>query len=370
MSTSLSALAGLPPAAIRLRPTGLLHGAAAAAALAAGEALPLAGGPAAFAWVEALAIDRGHMASAAAPLAALRRWAARRGGKTAAHIEAQLAAIAAPRPAWAGIALDRPRIMAIVNLTPDSFSDGGDLADPAAAIAAGRAMLAAGADIVDIGGESTRPGAAPVSPEEERRRVEPVIRALAQAGAAVSVDTRHAAVMAAALAAGARIVNDVTALTGDPAAPATAARSGAALVLMHMQGEPRTMQREPTYVSAPLEVADYLAGRIAACAAAGIPRERILVDPGIGFGKTLAHNLDILDRLALLHGLGCGVLLGVSRKSSIGRLTGVAEPKERLPGSLAGALYGLAQGVQVVRVHDVAQTRQALAVWQAIAGRP
>src|SRR6185312_534790 len=243
-------------------------------------------------------------------------------------------------------------------------------ADPAAAIAAGRAMLAAGADIVDVGGESTRPGAAPVAPDEERRRVEPVIRALAQSDATVSVDTRHAAVMAAALAAGARIVNDVTALTGDAAALATAARGGAALVLMHMRGEPQTMQREPTYVSAPVEVTEYLAGRIAACAAAGIPRERILVDPGIGFGKTLAHNLDILDRLAVLHGLGCGILLGVSRKSSIGRLAGIAAPKERLPGSLAAALHGVAQGAQVLRVHDVAETRQALAVWQAIAGRP
>jgi dihydropteroate synthase len=257
-------------------------------------------------------------------------------------------------------------IMAILNVTPDSFSDGGDFSDKATAIAAGRAMLEAGADIIDIGGESTRPGAAPVSQETEIARVAPVIAALAGAGAAVSIDTRHAAVMEAALEKGAGIVNDITALTGDPAGADIVARAGAALVLMHMQGEPRTMQREPVYANAPLEIAAYLASRIADCAAAGIAPERIVVDPGFGFGKTVAHNLELLERLALLHALGCGVLLGVSRKSTIGTLSGVAQPKDRVAGSLAGALHGLAQGVQILRVHDVAATRQAVAVWQAI----
>jgi len=194
-----------------------------------------------------------------------------------------------------------------------------------------------------------------------------VIAALAESGAAVSIDTRHAAVMAAAIAKGAGIVNDITALTGDAAGRDTVAHSGAALVLMHMQGEPRTMQREPHYANAPLEVAAYLAARIADCEAAGIARERIVVDPGFGFGKRVAHNLELLERLALLHALGCGVLLGVSRKSTIGTLSNVADPKARVAGSLAGALHGLSQGANILRVHDVAETRQAIAVWQAIA---
>jgi dihydropteroate synthase len=257
--------------------------------------------------------------------------------------------------------------MGVLNVTPDSFSDGGDFSDPASAIAAGCAMLAAGADIIDVGGESTRPGAAPISHETEIARVAPVIAALAEAGAAASIDTRHAAVMAAGLTSGARIVNDITALTGDPAAAGIVARSDAALVLMHMQGEPRTMQRDPVYANAPLEIAAYLAARIADCAAAGIAPERIVVDPGFGFGKTVAHNLELLERFAVLHALGTGVLLGVSRKSTIGTVGKIAEPKDRLAGSLAGALYGLSQGANILRVHDVAETRQAIAVWQAIA---
>jgi dihydropteroate synthase len=174
-------------------------------------------------------------------------------------------------------------------------------------------------------------------------------------------------VMAAGLTSGARIVNDITALTGDPAAAGIVARSDAALVLMHMQGEPRTMQRDPVYANAPLEIAAYLAARIADCAAAGIAPERIVVDPGFGFGKTVAHNLELLERFAVLHALGTGVLLGVSRKSTIGTVGKIAEPKDRLAGSLAGALYGLSQGANILRVHDVAETRQAIAVWQAIA---
>ncbi len=363
----LTRLARLPAARLWLRPLALLSGPDAAAAIAAARAHPLAGDALAFGAAEVLALGEGGYLAAALPLPALRGWAEAAGRAVADRIAELLAALAAPRAVWAGLPLDRPRIMGVVNVTPDSFSDGGDFADPARAIAAGRAMLAAGADIIDVGGESTRPGAAPITPEEERRRVEPVVEALAAAGALVSIDTRHASVMAAALARGARIVNDVTALTGDPAARATAAKAGAAVVLMHMQGEPRTMQRDPSYVSAPIEVTEYLAARIADCLAAGIARDRIVVDPGIGFGKTLEHNLDILARLALLHGLGCGVLLGASRKSFIGGVTGAAVPKERLPGSLAAALYGVAQGVHILRVHDVAETRQALAVWRGIA---
>jgi dihydropteroate synthase len=364
---ALAALAGVDAASLWLRPVGLLRGSAAGAAVEAGCALPLAGGNLAFALIEALALRDGMLVAAPSTLAALHGWAGTQGAAMTARVAGQLAALTAKRPAWAGLTLDRPLVMGIVNVTPDSFSDGGDFADPASAVAAGRAMLAAGADIIDIGGESTRPGAAPVPQEEEIGRVAPVIAALADSGAVVSIDTRHAAVMEAALAKGARIVNDVSALTGDPASRAVVARSAAAVVLMHMKGEPATMQREPVYANAPIEVADYLASRIADCAAAGIAADRIVVDPGIGFGKLKAHNLEILERIALLHTLGCGLLVGVSRKSLIGALSNAAPPNERLPGSLAGALHGLSQGVQILRVHDVAATRQAIAIWQGIA---
>jgi dihydropteroate synthase len=354
-------LAALNDLALRpwLRPIALLSGSDAARAMATGTALPLAGGPLAFGSVEILVRQDGAVRAATATLAQLRAL----GSPTIAR---HLAALSAPRAPWAGFAFDRPLLMGIVNVTPDSFSDGGAFADPARAIAQGRALRAAGADILDIGGESTRPGAVPVAPEEERRRVEPVIRALAGDGAIVSVDTRSAAVMAAALDGGARIVNDVTALAGDRDSLALVARRGAAAVLMHMQGEPATMQKSPRYTLTSLDVVEALAARIAACVAAGIPQERLVVDPGIGFGKAPRHNLELLKRLTLLHGLGCGVMIGLSRKSLIGNL--VAAPVgERLPGSLAGALSALSQGVQILRVHDVAETRQAMTVWRAIA---
>ncbi len=267
---------------------------------------------------------------------------------------------------FAGLALDRPRLMGVINVTPDSFSDGGAAFAPDDAIAHGRALLAAGADILDVGGESTRPGAAPVTEEEELRRVLPVIDVLAAEGALLSIDTRRAAVMRAACDAGARIINDVTALGGDPDAPAAAAEASASVVLMHMQGEPRTMQRDPQYRFAPCDVYDFLEDRIAACEAAGIARDRIAVDPGIGFGKTLAHNLDLLSNLSLLHGLGCAVVLGVSRKSFIAAIDGEQDPAARLPGTIAANQAGLEQGVQILRVHDVDAARQAAAIWSAI----
>jgi dihydropteroate synthase len=366
-ATALAAFADLPAAAIWLRPAGLVRGLAASAMVGRGEALPLAGGTRSFTLVELLALRNGRLCAAAATLGRLRRWAALQNEALSARIAEQLARLSAPRPAWAGFALDRPLVMGILNVTPDSFSDGGDFIDTARAVVHGRAMLEAGADIIDIGGESTRPGATPVPPEEEIARVGPVVAELAGAGAVVSIDTRHAAVMADAVARGARIVNDVSALTGDAASRATVARSGAAVVLMHMRGEPRTMQQDPVYENAPVEIACYLAARLAECAASGIAASRIVVDPGIGFGKDRAHNLEMLERIGLLHALGCGILLGVSRKSIIGRLTNSVAPKERLPGSLAAELHGLEQGVQIVRVHDVAETRQAVAVWQAIA---
>lgn len=358
----LDDLPGIEPASIWLRPVGL-----APRGTAGSDALSLAAGRLAFTSVELLArTEDGTVVAAVAPTSALAPWAAPRGEATARRVADRLAALAAPRAPWAGLPLDRPLVMGVLNVTPDSMSDGGDFLAPDRAIAHGRALRNAGADIIDIGGESTRPGAAPLSAAEEFARVEPVIRALAADGALVSVDTRHAPVMAAALAAGARIVNDVTALSGDPDSLELVARTKTPVVLMHMQGEPQTMQHEPRYALASLDIADYLAARLERCVAAGIPRENIVVDPGIGFGKTIEHNLEIIARLALLQGVGCGVLLGLSRKGFVGRLSGVAVARERVAGSLAGALFGIGQGVQIVRVHDVAETKQAVSVWQAI----
>lgn len=263
--------------------------------------------------------------------------------------------------------LGAPLVMGIVNATPDSFSDGGDFFDGQAAIAHGLALHAEGADILDVGGESTRPGAAMVPPDEEQRRVVPVIAALAKAGAVVSIDTRNAATMAAAIDAGAAIVNDVTALAGDPASLALVASRRAGVVLMHMQGEPQTMQANPRYDDAPAEIAAYLAKRLAACRAAGIAPELLCVDPGIGFGKSVAHNAEILANVPKLRALGVAVLIGASRKAFIGALSKAERPKERLPGSLAAALAAVAGGADILRVHDVAATRQALSVWQAVA---
>ncbi|HWE73040.1 MAG TPA: dihydropteroate synthase [Stellaceae bacterium] len=351
--------------AIWLRPDALLTGSAAWRAIEQGAALSLAGGNSAFTYVEVMARQDDGVVSALAPVRRVQHWASQLDAMRRARIEAQLARISETRCHWAGLPLDHPLVMGIVNATPDSFYQG-NRGDSETAIALGRAMREAGADIIDIGAESTRPGAASVSEDEEMQRLEPVVRALAASGAVISVDTRHAKVMAAALHWGARIINDVSALEGDSSLD-IAAKTGAPVVIMHMRGEPGTMQKDPRYLSASLDVADYLAQRVAACEAAGIPRHRIVVDPGIGFGKTLAHNLDILARLGLLHALGCGVLIGVSRKSSIGQLSGGPPPDQRLPGSLAGALQALRQGAQILRVHDVAETKQAIAVWQAIA---
>jgi dihydropteroate synthase len=267
---------------------------------------------------------------------------------------------------FAGLTLDRPRIMGIINVTPDSFSDAGEALKPEDAIERGRTMLDAGADILDVGGESTRPGADPVDAGEEMARVLPVVKGLSELGALVSIDTRRAEVMKAAIQAGAKIVNDVTALTGDPQSPGVVAESGLPVVLMHMQGEPGTMQDNPQYGDAAAEVFDYLKQRVADCRAAGIEASRIAVDPGIGFGKTAAHNLDILNRLDLYRDFGPPVLIGVSRKSFIGKLSRDEPPKDRVPGSIAAQLTAFSLGVRLFRVHDVAETRQSLEVWQAI----
>jgi dihydropteroate synthase len=285
-----------------------------------------------------------------------------------ADVQALLQRLRQPREALAGVALDRPRLMGVVNVTPDSFSDGGRYGTTDAAVEHALQLEREGADILDIGGESTRPGSDPVDLEEECRRVLPVIAALAKRSRArLSVDTRKAEVMRRAAGEGAHIINDVSALTHDPRSLSTAAELGLPVILMHALGDPRTMQHKPTYHDVVLDVYDTLEARIETCERAGIPRARLIVDPGIGFGKTLAHNLALLGSLSLFHGLGCGVMLGASRKSFIGKLTG-AGAGDRLPGSLAAALLGAAQGVQILRVHDVAATRQALAVWLGAMG--
>ena len=271
---------------------------------------------------------------------------------------------------WAGLVLDRPRVMAILNVTPDSFSDGGTYTNLQTAIAAGLAMAAAGADIVDVGGESTRPGSPPTPPALEQARIIPVIRALAAAGVRVSIDTRNAATMQAALDAGAAIVNDVSALTHDPAAADVVARRGCPVVLMHMRGTPATMNAHARYTDIAAEVAAELAARIAAAERAGIAREAIAIDPGIGFAKLADQSVELLRRLPELAALGRPILVGVSRKSFLGRIIGgEADPCRRMPGSLAAGLFAVQRGVQILRVHDVAETIQALKVWQALAGR-
>jgi dihydropteroate synthase len=273
-----------------------------------------------------------------------------------------------PAQSFAGIPLTRTLVAGVVNVTPDSFSDGGEALDTQAAVARGLAMLRDGADIIDVGGESTRPGASPVPVEDEIARVVPVVRALAGAGAVVSIDSRRSAVMQAALANGARIVNDITALTYDPKSLDLVIRTDASAILMHMQGEPATMQIAPRYDDVAGEIHFWLARRIAACEAAGLGRDRLAVDPGIGFGKTVQHNLEIIAKLDRFRSLGCALMIGASRKSFIARLSHAEPPKQRLPGSLAAALAAVQRGAQILRVHDVGETRQALAVWQAISG--
>jgi dihydropteroate synthase len=278
------------------------------------------------------------------------------------------ARLTAPRPPVAGLTFDAPTLMGILNVTPDSFSDGGRFDAPGAALAQARALAAGGAGMIDVGGESTRPGAAEVSVPDEIARTAPVIAALRDAlpGTPLSVDTRKAAVAGAALTAGAALVNDVSALTFDPGMAALVAERGAGLCLMHAQGTPATMQADPRYEHVLLDVYDALADRIAVAETAGIPRAHILVDPGIGFGKTVAHNLALLRGLSLFHGLGCAILLGVSRKRFIGTIGDAPETDDRLPGTVAVTLAAIAQGVQVHRVHDTSPLRQAIRLWQAV----
>jgi len=263
-----------------------------------------------------------------------------------------------------------PRVMGVVNVTPDSFSDGGRFLDPAVALAQARRLIADGADLLDIGGESTRPGATPVPAGEEIARVVPLIAAIrAESAVAISIDTMKPAVARAAVAAGATLWNDVTALRFAPDAPEVAAELGCEVVLMHMRGQPGTMQDAPLYDDVVAEVEAFLLARALTAMAAGVAREKIWLDPGVGFGKTPAHNVALLAALPRFVALGYPVLLGASRKRFIAALDPLgAEPDARLGGSLSAHLHGAASGVAAVRVHDVRETVQALAVWGAIGG--
>lgn len=277
-----------------------------------------------------------------------------------------LSRLGAARGPVAGLGLERPRIMGIINVTPDSFSDAGQFATADRAIAHALRLEEEGADILDIGGESTRPGADPVSLDEELRRVMPVIEGLVgRTRARISIDTRKAEVMRRAALAGVHILNDVSALQHDALSLRVAAETRLPVVLMHALSDPRTMQHDPRYDNVLLDVYDALEARVEACVRAGIARERLIVDPGIGFGKTAMHNLELLAGLSLFHALGTAIMVGASRKSFIGRLTGAIDPADRVPGSVAAALSGVLQGAHFVRVHDVAATRQALTVWEA-----
>ena len=340
-----------------LRPLGLLYGNVAHDAVADGLALPLAGGAIAFslaALIEGTPSNNKTRLFHAAALAESRD----------ADLSELLGKVSAKRPHFAGLGYARPILMGIVNVTPDSFSDGGLYDTTEAAVRHAAALAKDGADIVDVGGESTRPGSDAVDVEEERARVVPVVQKLKGLKAAISVDTRKSVVARAAAEEGATIFNDVSALTYDKDSLRVAAEKDLDIILMHAQGEPKTMQDNPTYDDVVLEVYDYLADRIAAAEAAGIPRARIAADPGIGFGKTLAHILTLMTSLSIFHGLGVPLLVGASRKRFIGTARDGETARDREPGSHAAAITAVAQGVQMLRVHDIAGTRQALKVWQ------
>lgn len=314
------------------------------------HALPLAGGPM---WFTEAVVHRRDGTETRVPLSEIPEdWRDR---------------LSAPRPDIAGLRFDRPHLMGILNMTPDSFSDGGRHHSASHAVAHARAMVAEGASMIDVGGESTRPGAETVPVEAEIARVTPVIQALRhEIDVPMSIDTRKSAVAEAAITAGAALVNDVSGFTHDPMLARYCLREDLPVCIMHALGDPETMQDNPRYDDVLLDVYDFLAAQVAMLVEAGLPRDRIIVDPGIGFGKTITHNLTLLHKVALFHGIGCAVLVGASRKGFVGKLSGASEPAARMPGSVAVALLAAQQGVQILRVHDVSETAQALRVTSAI----
>lgn len=348
---------------IYLRPIGFIPNGGNSSEEEVWGGMPLAGGPLSF---TALEIIERNGAKIERRITGLSEFFERDWGRHTLSASDLFEALSAPRQRIAGLSMDRPRIMGIVNVTPDSFSDGGQHDSVQGAVDHAMRLVEEGADILDIGGESTRPGSHAVPVDEELRRVIPVVEALrSRTDKLISVDTRKAKVMRLSAEAGADIINDVSALTYDPEALRTAADTGLAVMLMHAIGDPATMNDNPVYEDVVLDVFDFLERRIHACEAAGISRSKLIVDPGIGFAKHLHHNVAVLSAMSLYHALGVPVLLGASRKKLIGELCNVKVPVERVPGSIAAALSSIAQGVQIVRVHDVAETRQAVAVWMA-----
>ena len=344
-------------ATLYLKPMGLMQ-----ASVAPAGALPLAGGPLAFATLE-LAVradDRVHRATAS--INDVLDWAAAE--DCLDKVNQLLADITSPRGNIAGLDFSEPRVMGILNVTPDSFHDGGLDADAAAAIVRGRALQQAGAHIIDVGGESTRPGAAPVPEPQELARVLPVVEGLANT-AVISIDSRRAGVLSRCLSEGAGLANDVHALTGEGCLEAVA-QAGVPVFLMHGPADPTVMQSDTDYTDVSLETWDWLASRIKACEAAGIARKHILVDPGIGFSKTAVQSARVLGDIALYHSLGCAVVLGASRKSFIADVSAGEVSEDRLAGSITAVNFALSQGIQVLRVHDVTETVQAIAVWRSL----
>ncbi|MEO6198392.1 MAG: dihydropteroate synthase [Sphingomicrobium sp.] len=329
-----------------------------------GQVARLAGGLSWFSAVEVLTVEGNRRsASELVPVAAIDQ-------RLDDDLGRQWAALTAPRPplqlGTRTIRLDQPQVMGIINVTPDSFSDGGQFANAEAAAEAGGDMAGQGAAIIDVGGESTRPGAQSVWEGDEIERVVPVIRQLVAGGAAVSIDTRKSAVMVAALEAGAGLINDVSALAYDEHSTEVAASAGVPVVLMHHRGDPQGMQDDPRYDDVLVEIYLWLEERVSTAITAGIERSNLLIDPGFGFGKTVAHNLELMNGLALFHSLGCPLVVGASRKRTIGALSNEAAVGERLGGSLAFALKAAEQGAQIIRVHDVPETVQALKIWRGL----
>jgi dihydropteroate synthase len=337
---------------IYLRPLGLLFGQDAREMIASGLAFSLGGLPnIGFVAAEEIARDGNLVTRRKLDVSGLRE-------------HALIQNVTRERPDFAGISLDQTRIMGIVNVTPDSFSDGGKFDVAEIAIAHGRLLAEQGADILDIGGESTRPGSDEVSIEQERARIMPVVQALTK-DYVVSVDTRKSVLMAEAARAGAKIINDVSALSFDPMSTGVVAKSNLPIVLMHAQGNPRTMQLAPKYNDVALDVYDGLAGQIEKAVAAGIPLAHICIDPGVGFGKSFRHNLELMRQLTLFHGLGVAVMVGLSRKGIVGAVTSEKTAAKRVAGSIGGALQAAMLGAHLLRVHDVVETVQSLAMFNA-----
>lgn len=353
---------------VYVQPLGLLRGCSDSCAMF----LRLAGGDIYFSALRILIRSDPEVSEQIILVSDLGEYLSKQPSQICSEVEELIDNITRERPALAlnnGLVLDwkKPLIQGVLNVTPDSFSDGGRFEGQQQSLSHAREMISAGADIIDVGGESTKPGARPVSIEAEKNRVQPVIMDLAKLSIPISIDSRNADVMKGAMLAGSHIINDVSALTHDLASTDVVVETNAPVILMHSQGTPESMQDNPMYGNVLLDIYDYLEVRIKHCVDSGISKDNIIVDPGVGFGKTVEHNLQIIAGLSIFHGLGVPLLIGVSRKSFIGKITGEEVAEKRVYGSVAAALLCLEKGVQIIRVHDVEQTKQAVNVWQALA---